>query len=454
LELPVAVILAGGASSRFAPLSDKNSLKFLGKTLVEHHLENLQSIGMNDAIIIINPANHETMKQCISKYKNVRLAIQQEQKGMGDAILSAESLMLNDFNSRPVYILNADDIFEQEHHKKILDEYEKGEADSIIGAYKVNSYFPGGYLVVDGNNKVSGIREKPGEGKEPSSIINTVAHLHKNPAELINEIKKEYENVFIKTDDHYERAMNKLMKKNNFTAVPHDSWRTIKYPWHVLDVTDYFLKKIFGKTISPTAKISPSATIRDNVIIEDGAKVFEGAVVGPNSYIGKNAIVGNHSLVRESIINENTVVGYCTEVCRSFINDNCWFHTNYIGDSAIDSNVSFGSGAITANFRLDEGEVHSTVKGEKINTQRNKFGTIIGKNVRVAINVNILPGIKVGADCFIGTHVNLDRDLEPRTYCYVKQRHEIKKNTRVLPSREKLFKDMEKYNNTTDKKEV
>mgnify|MGYP001560454804 CR=1 FL=1 len=453
-DLPVAVILAGGASSRFAPLSDKNTLKFLGKTLIEHHLDALQTVGITDAIIITNPANNAAMKQTLANYENVKFAVQQQPRGMGDAMLAAENIILNDFKGKPIYILNADDIFELEHHKKILSEYEKGTSDSIIGAYQVNSYFPGGYLVVDSKNKILSIKEKPGEGNEPSNMVNTVAHLHKNPEELIKEIKKEYENVFIKTDDHYERAMDKLMKKNNFMAVPHDSWRTVKYPWHVLDAASYFLKKITGKVISPTAKISPNATIRDNIIIEDGAKIFEGAIVGPNSYIGKGAIVGNHALVRESIINENTVVGYCTEICRSFVNDNCWFHTNYIGDSVIDSNVSFGSGAITANLRLDESDVHSSIKGEKINTNRNKFGAVVGRNVRVAVNVNILPGMKVGEGSFIGTHVNLDRDLEPNSYCYVKQQHEVKKNTRSPPSREKLLQDMEKYNKGVKKSEV
>src|SRR3989344_7750005 len=172
--LPVAVILAGGASSRFAPLSDKNTLKFLGKTLVEHHLDTLHGLGITDAVVIANPNNYDIIKQNISKYKNTVIAVQKAPNGMGDAILSAENLILNDLGGKPIYILNADDIFELEHHKKILNEYEKGSSDSIIGAYKVDSYFPGGYIIVDGANKILSIKEKPGKGNEPSNMINTV----------------------------------------------------------------------------------------------------------------------------------------------------------------------------------------------------------------------------------------------------------------------------------------
>ncbi len=443
MEKPVAVILAGGASSRFAPLADKNTLKFLGKTLIEHHLENLQAVGIKDAIIITSPANSEAMKQALSNYKDVKFAVQQQPKGMGDALLAAESLILDEFDGRPIYVLNGDDIFEEEHHRKILTEAENEKVDALVGAYQTNVYQPRGYLVVDKENKILGIKEKPGEGNEPSNIVNAVAHLYKNSEKFLNYVKKEYANTIIKTDDHYERAMDKLMKEHYFKAVPHTVWDTIKFPWDVLNAVSYFTKRITGKNISPTAQISPHAIIRDNVIIEDGVKVFEGAIVGPNTYIGKNAIVGNHALVRESILNENSVAGYNTEVCRSFVNDNCWFHMNYIGDSVIDSNVSFGSGAITANLRLDEGEIFSVVKGEKINTKRTKLGNVIGKNTRITINANLMPGIKIGANCFVGSHVNLDHDLEPNTYCYVKQEFQVRENNRKLPDRAAFRKKLE-----------
>ncbi len=442
-DLPVAVILAGGASSRFAPLADKNTLKFLGETLIEHHLENLQSVGIKDAIIITSPANSEAMKQALANYRTVKFAVQQQPKGMGDAVLAAESLILNEFDGRPIYVLNGDDIFEEAHHRKILAEAENENVDALVGAYQTDIYQPRGYLVVDKENKIIGIKEKPGEGNEPSNIVNAVAHFYKNSEKFLNYVKKEYANTEIKTDDHYERAMDKLMKEYYFKAVPHQVWSTIKFPWDVLDAVSYFVKRIKGKNISPTAQISPHAIIRDNVIIEDGAKIFEGAIVGPNTYLGKNVIVGNHALVRESILNENSVAGYNTEVCRSFVNDNCWFHMNYIGDSVIDSNVSFGSGAITANLRLDEGEIFSTVKGEKVNTKRTKLGNIIGRNTRITINANLMPGIKIGANCFVGSHVNLDHDLEPNTYCYVKQEFQVRENNRKPPDRNVFRKKLE-----------
>jgi len=124
----------------------------------------------------------------------------------------------------------------------------------------------------------------------------------------------------------------------------------------------------------------------------------------------------------------NCVVGYNTEVVRSYIGSSCWFHTNYIGDSVVDENVSFGSGAITANLRLDEGGIYSKINKSKINTQRNKLGNIIGRNVRIGINCMLMPGVKIGKNSFVGSGAILSEDLQENQFCIVRQKHTILKN--------------------------
>ena len=193
-------------------------------------------------------------------------------------------------------------------------------------AKKVKSYFPGGYLEVANKNRITDIIEKPGEGKEPSDMINIVLHIHKNPKKLIETIKK------IKTakDDKYEMAIAKLIKEDTHAeAVPYTGlWQALKYPWHILELQKYFLSTIRKSKISKTAKISKSAQIKGSVIIEDNVKIFDHAtVVGP-IYIGKNSIIANNSLVRESMIGDSCVIGFNSEVARSNLADHVWLHTN------------------------------------------------------------------------------------------------------------------------------
>src|SRR3989338_5044213 len=105
-------------------------------------------------------------------------------------------------------------------------------------------------------------------------------------------------------------------------------------------------------TISPGANVSEKAIIEGKVVIEEGARVFEGVVIKGPCYIGKNVILGNSSMVRESDLEEGVVTGFNSDITRSYIGANSWFHTNYIGDSVIEGDFGMGSGAVLANLRL------------------------------------------------------------------------------------------------------
>src|SRR5262249_22548031 len=159
---------------------------------------------------------------------------------------------------------------------------------------------PGGYLVVDDAGRISGVVEKPGADKRPSNLVTFVAHLHSNAAQLLEAIKAEYAKD-IPSDDHYERAMDALMKQQVYQVVRYrGQWKALKFPWHVLDIMNVFLDQLKGKgqRVAESAFIAKTATLVGDVYIGEGAKVFPGAaVVGP-AYIGANVIVGNNALVR------------------------------------------------------------------------------------------------------------------------------------------------------------
>ena len=135
--------------------------------------------------------------------------------------------------------------------------------------------------------------------------------------------------------------------------------------------------------------------------------------------MGKKVIIGNNALVRDSIIEAGSVIGYSAEIARSYIGPNCWFHANYVGDSILEGNNSFGSGARTANLRLDEKEI---VPG------RIKLGAIVGVNSRVGINASLMPGVKIGSNSFVGPGLILNGELADDQFCYQEQEVNKKKN--------------------------
>ena len=416
------ILLAAGRSKRAKPIEDKNFLRFCGEYLIEHQLKALQSAGFKE-IIVMGGAHNMARLQEVAQPFGAQVAEQRDlDAGMAGAILDAAELTGDD----DIFIVSSNDVVDQRAYDLMFEasktdpqrsegsqiEKNKSEAltnssDSYLLAYKMDKYFPGGYLRVDGD-QIVGIEEKPGEGNEPSDMVNIVLHLHKKPSALFDELR----NVSSDRDDRYEVALDRLMTERKFQAVPYKGyWQPVKFPWHVLDLMEHFLANC-GEgelQIDPSAEIAQTAIIRGNVTIAANAKVFDNAVIQGPAYIGEGTIVANNALVRGSILGERCVVGYSTEVARSFIGDDCWFHTNYIGDTVMGDNISFGAGAICANLRLDEAEIKSA--GQPAG--RNKLGPILGGNIRIGVQTSLMPGVRIGSGTMITSGLTIAQDIEP-----------------------------------------
>jgi len=402
------------------PIEDKNFLKFVGKTLLEYQVLAMKKAGFKKITIIAGEHNIERITKSFPKLEVVK------QKNLDEGMAGAMDSLYPYLKNEPIIVLSANDFLDESAFKLMKKTSEKSSAEIFMLAKKVKSYFPGGYLKVAKKNQIIDIIEKPGEGKEPSDMINIVLHIHKSPKKLIETIRG------IKTDkdDKYEMAIAKLIKEKTFVeAVPYTGfWQALKYPWHVLELQRYFLDTIKKPKISKTAKIAKSAQIKGAVIIEDNVKIFDHAtIVGP-IYIGKNSIIANSSLVRDSIIGEGCVIGFNSEVARSNLGDHIWLHTNYVGDSIVSDNTAMGAGSVTGNLRLDEGEIHMDIQGKKTGSKSNKFGSVIGPDCRIGINVSIMPGTKIGKNVFISGGLIIDKDIPDDSFVRGKVELEIKTN--------------------------
>ncbi|MFN8378464.1 MAG: sugar phosphate nucleotidyltransferase [Anaerolineae bacterium] len=417
---PTLIILAGGASSRMWPIREKSLLRFGPAPLLTTQLKRYAAIGFRDAVIVANPdsvAEVTALAEAMTEM-NVQVVVQSEAKGMGDAILAAEPVLDPD---QPIYINQIHDIVDIELHARMLQAHIENPAAAFVAANERPEYFPGGYLVVDGERRVTGIVEKPGADKRPSNLVNIVIHLYPGGRALFDALRAEYARD-LTSDDHYERAMDALMKTTVFKAVPYTGhWAALKFPWHTLDVMNVFLSQIKGQQVDETAFIAKTASLVGDVYIGPGAKVFPGAaVVGP-AYVGSGVIVGNNALVRNSMVLDRSEVGFTTEVARSYVAERCAMHACRVLDSVFAQGVNFSAGCTTANLRIDHGHVFSTVKGNRLDTGRDKFGAVIGEDAFLGVDVMTMPGVKIGAHAEVGPGMHVQHDLPANVRAYVKQ---------------------------------
>lgn len=419
-----ALLLAAGRSRRFWPLPDKNFLRFGEQTLIEQQIENLKKSGVKKFIIVGGRHNLKQLKKLFPRHQVL------EQKrlgaGMAGAVLTAKQYL-----TEPTLIVSTNDIFEASAIKKVLNV--KNCAGTIL-ARQVTDYFPGGYLKIK-NGRILDIIEKPKPGKEPSSLVNLVCHFFRDPSKFVRMLQK----VSQKNDDGYERALAKLFQTEKFVAVKYTgAWQAVKYPWHMLGATQQFLGNLKRIQISKKSRIAKTAVITGPVLIEDGVKIFDFAVITGPAWIGRNSIVGTHSLVRESIIGANSVVGSGSEVARSHLGEHVWLHRNYVGDSVLADNVSLGADAVTANLRLDEGEVKPIVQGKKLKTGTSKFGCAVGSGCRIGVSTNIMPGILIGGNTLIGSGLTISKNIPDSSFVTGKMKLKVGKNKKVVASRNKF----------------
>jgi bifunctional UDP-N-acetylglucosamine pyrophosphorylase/glucosamine-1-phosphate N-acetyltransferase len=423
------VFLAGGVGKRMFPIvKEKCLLRFLGKELIVHQIDLARKAGVPDIVIVSSPQNIADIKKVVKE--KAEYVVQENPSGMADALLCAEDFL----SGEDILVVNPNDLFELSAYTRMLKAVEGG-ADSYILGYKVREYFPGGYLVTDGT-RVKGIMEKPGCGNEPSDLVNLVVHYHRDADTLLKFLRK----TESAEDDVYEQALTSMINQGHTVeAVIYDGfWTAVKYPWHIFKAATYFIDRA-PAYVADSAEISEKATIKGKVIISDGVRIFEYSTINGPCYLGPGCIIGNNSLIRDyAHIGERTVVGFSTEVKNCYIGSDCWFHTNYLGDSIIMDGCSFGSGTVTANFRFDEQQVGVKINSELVDTGMDKFGCIMGENCKTGINASIMPGMRIGPNAIVGSHAMIYQNLEPNTMLLVRQNQEQRVNELEFAKEKKL----------------
>lgn len=419
------IILAAGEGKRMWPIqTDKCLIPFLGKPLLYHNLKKIKEAVEAEYVIIVSPSSKEGVEKIASELGlNYQITVQSKPTGMADALLSAKEYIDGD-----ILVLNAEDQLEPEIYKQVIST----EGDVVFAGLKVKKYFPGGYFKIE-EGKVKGIVEKPGEGNEPSDLVKLVIDYFKDGKKLVQYL----ENAQSEKDDIYEVALDKMISDGvEIKFVEYSkTWIPLKYPWQILDILEYLLQG-FEQQISPGANVSEKAIITGSVVIEEGARVFEGATIKGPCYIGKGVIVGNNSMIRESDLEEGCVTGFNSDITRSYIGANSWFHTNYVGDSVIEGDFGMGSGAVLANLRLDDHTIR--VGEEKVDSGRHKLGLIAGIGSRIGVNASTMPGARVGSNSLVGPGVVLYGDVQENTKVIVKQELQVTEHSPALTSYEQF----------------
>ncbi len=430
-----AVILAAGESSRFWPLNQrhKSLLKIMGKPLILYTIASLKKAGINDIIIVQGSKRdvEEDLRTFFDPELHLHFVIQPEPKGMGNAIFQARELLEDQF-----FVLNAERVDAEEYVKSVLEKQKSSGAKLILLGAETPTPWVFGIVDLDGDRAKIMI-EKPEKGKEPSNI--KVVGIYFLPKEFLDYYQRVLEHQYA-----FEDALSLYMKEKDVRVVQtSEDTPSLKYPWHLFEITKFLMKSLAPRIVK-TPKIAKNVVIEGNVYIGENTQIFENAVIRGPVYIGDNCVIGSNALVREYANLENDcLIGANAEVTRCIFQEDVHVHSGYFGDSIFGKGCRVGAGTVTANVRIDRGEIKSviraqrrmemnecsaTVKGEKIGTGTDSLGVIVGENTKIAINCSLMPGKFIGSNCQIGPGSVVFENIEDSANFYTEFKG-IKKTT-------------------------
>ncbi|MCS7098959.1 MAG: sugar phosphate nucleotidyltransferase, partial [Sulfolobales archaeon] len=261
-----------------------------------------------------------------------------------------------------------------------------------VAACRVGDPRDYGVLVAKSTGELEDIIEKPSQ--PASNLVN--AGIYK----LATGVATYLEKIELSPRGEYELTdALRLLVRSGFTVRIRELtyWRDLGRSWRYLDFCKELLyEKVRSSTILGT--IEEGVKIRGPIYVGEGSEILSGTYIEGPAYIGRGVRVGPNAYVRPgSIILDNARIGFSVEVKESVVMEGAHAsHLSYIGDSVVCEHSNLGAGTITANLRLDNGEIKVRVKNVRVYTGRRKLGALIGGYVRTGVNVSINPGLKVG----------------------------------------------------------
>ncbi|MFH7003144.1 DapH/DapD/GlmU-related protein [Flavobacterium bizetiae] len=160
-------------------------------------------------------------------------------------------------------------------------------------------------------------------------------------------------------------------------------------PWNITND----LKNTIEKMI---LNLGDDYIIQDNIAIHKSATIENNVTIKKPAIIGENCYIGANAYFREGVYLDKSVkIGPGCEIKNSIIcSGTAIAHFNYIGNSIIGRNINFEAGSIAANHYNERANKKISVLYDNkiIETNSDKFGSLVGDNSRVGANAVLSPG--------------------------------------------------------------
>jgi bifunctional UDP-N-acetylglucosamine pyrophosphorylase/glucosamine-1-phosphate N-acetyltransferase len=431
--------MAAGLGTRMKSNRAKVLHEMGGAPLIAYVVRAAQALEPRSIIVIVGHQAEEVERAALAEVGELAsFVVQEKQRGTGDAVESARSLLEN--SDSLVLVLSGDvPMIRVETLQKLIEHHNNsGSACTILSVRLEN---PTGYgrIVRDESSKFRKIVEQRDATEEERQVREINSGIYCFEAkELYRALRKvepkndqgEYYltdvaeiilasgggvSVFVINDPREVSGVNtraelaefeNLIRRSAIRRLMLESGVTFIDPSHAY--------------ISAEAQIGRDTIIHPNVSIEGKTVIGEGCVIRAgaritNSRLGDNVTVKDHSIVVDSqiesncsvgpfahlrmnaLLEEKATVGNFVEVKKSRLKRGAKaMHLTYLGDATIGERTNIGAGTVTCNY---DGV--------------NKHETIIEDDVKIGSDTMLVAPVRVGTRSKTGAGSVVTRDVPP-----------------------------------------
>ena len=406
------IILAAGAGTRMKSSLPKVLHKISGKEMLYYSIKEAKKLSDDIHVVLYHQA--QFVQESMEKYfSDITFHIQDHENypGTGGAVMGITP------KNEKVLVLNGDmPLIEALELQQLTTLNEKEFKDekltmSILELDDASGY---GRVVIDKESVVKIIEQKDCSSYEldiktanAGIYCFDTQFLLENLPKLSNENgQKEY---YI--TDLVEIAVQSgtkvrpiVVKEENFKGVNSKLDLAAAEVIHQNRIKENFLKEGVIMRLPDTIYIEEGVSIEGESIIENGVTLLGNSKI-INSHIKTNSVVedsilensdiGPMARIRPLSILKDTHIGNFVEVKKSTLTGVKAGHLSYLGDSTIDEGSNIGAGTITCNY-----------------DGINKYKTIIGKNVFVGSDTQLVAPVTIEDDVMIAAGSTITSDVK------------------------------------------
>ncbi len=415
------VILAAGKGTRMKSSLSKVMHKVAGRPMINWLIDTAESLEP-EKIIVVSAPGQDDVASAVAPHN---VAIQEEQRGTGDAVKPALA-HLKDFKGK-VLILLGDEPFIS------VDVLEDMIAHDGLSAMAIEQDFPSGLgrMIVNDDGTLHSIVEEKDCDDEQLNITTRNAGNYCVPSQYL---KKWLEQL---SDDNAQGeyyltdvpviAAQEGVKTKIFETELECGWginTRAELALHEVWIQDLLRTDAMENgvtmidpasvTLSWDTKFGTDVVIEPNVVIGEGVEIADNVKIKAFSYIEGAKIessveIGPFARIRpKSVIEEGASVGNFIEINRSTLKSGAKAkHVSYIGDATIGEKSNIGAGTVIANY---DGFF--------------KHQSTIGRDVFVGSNSTIISPVKIGDGAILAANSTINKDVPQNGMAVARARQE------------------------------